>query len=384
MTSSRILISGGPIFDGRALHRGAALVVEDGRVAALVSEAEAGDAPQRVDLGGDILSPGFVDLQVNGGGGVMFNDDQSVRALRTIAEAHRSLGSTTIFPTLITDTPERTRAAIDAVAAACAEGVAGIGGLHLEGPHLSLARKGAHDPSLIRPMTDADLSVLTDAARRLPALMVTLAPENVTADQVAALSDAGAIVSLGHTDADFDTSLAYQAAGARCVTHLFNAMSQLGHRAPGLVGAALHSGGLSCGLIADGIHVHLAALAAALRAKVGPGKVFLVTDAMAVAGTDAESFRLNGRTIRRNAGRLTLEDGTLAGADLDLVRAIRLLVEDIGLPLADALAMATDLPARAGRQPPAAGRLLSGVACPAIVVAQDLRSVRPLPVPVAA
>ena len=137
-------------------------------------------------------------------------------------------------------------------------------------------------------------------------------------------------------------------------------------------------------MIADGIHVHPAALAAALRAKVGPGEIFLVTDAMAVAGTDAESFRLNGRTIRRSAGRLTLDDGTLAGADLDLVRAIRLLVEEVGLPLAAALAMATDLPARVGRQPAATGRLLPGAVCPVIVVAQDLRSVRPLPVPVAA
>jgi N-acetylglucosamine-6-phosphate deacetylase len=355
---------GGLIFDGSRLLEDHALIIGDGRIEAIVPEAAApADGAGVIDLEGDIICPGYVDLQVNGGGGVLFNDEQTVSGLRKMCQAHARLGATTIFPTLITDAPERSVAAIEAVGLAIAEGVDGIGGLHLEGPHLSLARKGAHDPALIRPMTDRDLARLTEAARLLPALMVTLAPENATLDQVAELTGAGVIVSLGHSDADFDTCMAYAAAGATCVTHLFNAMSQFGHRAPGMVGAALSNPGLSAGLIADGIHVHSEAVRVALAAKRGPGAVFLVSDAMSPAGTGAKEFQLNGRTIRRKAGRLQLPDGTLAGADLDLTTAIDVLVRRVGIGLATALRMATSDPARVGRQPKGVGHLVPGEAC---------------------
>ncbi|MBL9059522.1 MAG: N-acetylglucosamine-6-phosphate deacetylase [Mangrovicoccus sp.] len=363
MTPQREIFRGGTIFDGRGLIEGHALLRAAGRLAAILPEAEAAAAAADAavtDLAGDILCPGYVDLQVNGGGGVMFNDDQSVAALTRIAAAHARLGATTILPTLITDTPQRTAAAIDAVASALADGVPGIGGLHLEGPHLSLARKGAHDPRLIRPMTDRDLSMICEAARRLPALMVTLAPENATRHQVEALAEAGVIVSLGHSDADFATCQSYAEAGASCVTHLFNAMSQMGSREPGLVGAALSHGRLSAGLIADAIHVHPAAMRVALAAKQGPGAVFLVSDAMSPAGTDQTSFTLNGRVIRRSEGRLTLADGTLAGADLDLTAAVNVLVTEVGLDLTTALAMATRLPAEVAGLPAGTGRFAVG------------------------
>ncbi len=336
---------GAAIFDGTTLFQDHALVVEGARIAALVPVAEVPADARRQRLGGGTLVPGFVDLQVNGGGGIQLNADPSVEALKTIAAAHLTLGTTALLPTLITDTPDKTRAVIDAVAQAVEEGVPGIAGLHLEGPHLSIARKGAHDPALIRPMEAEDLALLIEAAGRLPALMVTVAPENVTVEQVRALADAGVVVSLGHSDAPFQTCVEYAAAGARVATHLFNAMSQLGSRAPGLVGAALQTGGLSAGLIADGVHVDPATIAIALRAKRGPGGIFLVTDAMAPAGTEMESFTLEGRTIRRENGRLTLEDGTLAGADLELASAIRLMVEQVGLDLTEALTMATSRPA---------------------------------------
>lgn len=336
----------GPIFDGVTLLNGHAARFETGRLSAL---APASDLPRdgtQVDLGGDILSPGYVDLQVNGGGGVLLNDAPTPATLARIAAAHRSLGAVTILPTLITAGRDTTRAAINAAVTATRDGTAGIGGLHLEGPHLSLARKGAHDGTLIRAMEDDDLALYCQAARDLPVLMVTLAPESARPDQVAALTRAGAIVALGHSDTDFDTARAYTQAGARCVTHLFNAMSQLGSRAPGLVGAALAEGALSAGLIADAVHVHPQAIRAALAAKTGPGEVFLVSDAMAVAGTDLTGFDLDGRRITRTGGRLTLADGTLAGADLDLTRAIRVMTTQVGLPLARALAMATTLPRR--------------------------------------
>ncbi|MCV2870769.1 N-acetylglucosamine-6-phosphate deacetylase [Defluviimonas sp. WL0050] len=339
------LFTGADVFDGARSGPGS-LLVKDGRIAAMLPPDAKVDGAETVKLDGGVLAPGFVDLQLNGGGGVMFNDAPNVKTLTRIAAAHASLGSLTILPTLITDTPDQTRAAVEAVEAAIAAGVGGIAGLHLEGPHLSIARKGAHDPSLIRPMGEGDLAFLCDAARRLPRLMVTLAPESVTDDQIATLSGVGIIVSLGHTDAGFDRCVSAAKSGARLATHLFNAMSQLGNREPGLVGAVLATGALDAGMIADGIHVHPEVMRAALRAKTGPGEIFLVTDAMAPAGSNISQFSLNGREIRREDGRLMLADGTLAGADLSMARAIRVICNDVGLPRDRALAMATSVPAR--------------------------------------
>lgn len=345
MSGSSITFAGGPIFDGNELHLAHAARFRNDQLDAIVPDTEIPAGDRVEDLSGDILSPGYVDLQVNGGGGVMFNDDPSVETLTQIASAHRTLGATRILPTLITDTPEKTRAAIEAAVEAARLGLRGIVGLHLEGPHLSERRKGAHDASLIRPMLPEDLGAMVEAAARLPALMVTLAPESTTLAQVEALTQAGAIVSLGHTDASFETCLQFANAGARCATHLFNAMSQLGSREPGLVGAALACGTMSAGLIADAVHVHPATLRAAWDAKKGPGQIFLVSDAMAVAGTALSEFQLEGRAIHRKGNRLTLEDGTLAGADLDLTTAVKVMTEQAGIPLPKALAAATNVPA---------------------------------------
>lgn len=332
------------IFDGAVIRPGA-LSVGGGRVRGIVSRTDIPGGATAIDLGPGLIAPGFVDLQVNGGGGLMFNDAPDVVTLRRIAGAHARLGTTALFPTLITDSPEITRQAVLAVEEARAAGVPGIAGLHLEGPFLNPLRKGAHEAGLIRRFGADDLEFLTDAKRRVGALMVTVAPEIVGADAIRALSRAGILVSLGHSEATCAEARAAAGAGARAVTHLFNAMSQLQAREPGLVGAALAEGRLSAGLIADGIHVHPVAIRAALAAKAGPGRIFLVTDAMAVAGTDLEGFRLNGRRIRRQGGRLTLEDGTLAGADLDFPRAIRVMCGDVGVPLVTALGMATAVPA---------------------------------------
>lgn len=346
MMQRLITFLGGPIFDGKRLRQGYAAQFRAGQLAKMVPLTELGERGDMIDLGGDILSPGYVDLQVNGGGGVMLGDAPNVETIATICDAHRSLGATTILPTLITDTAEKTRATLKAGIDAHEAGVRGFGGLHLEGPHLSVARKGAHDAALIRPMDESDLSAICEAAALLPKLKVTIAPENVTPEQVTRMVEAGVLVSLGHTDAPFDTCVAYAKAGAGCATHLFNAMSQLGNRAPGLVGAVLDTAELSAGLIADGIHVHPASLRAAWLAKRrGPGRIFLVSDAMAVAGTADSEFRLEGRRITRSEGRLCLSDGTLAGADLDLTTALRALTSQCGVSLDEALEAATSIPA---------------------------------------
>jgi N-acetylglucosamine-6-phosphate deacetylase len=329
------------IFDGAVWHRDAALLVKAGRVAAILPSAAA-PAGERV---ADWLVPGLIDLQVNGGGGVLFNNDPTPEGIATICAAHARFGTTATMVTLITDRPDVTARAI--AAAEAAPRTPGFLGLHLEGPHLSQARKGTHDPALIRPMAPADLARLAGAARSLPFLICTIAPEAVTPAQVAALAEAGAVVSLGHTDCSAETAMAHAAAGARMVTHLFNAMSQLQHRAPGLVGAALDDGRLHAGLIADGFHVADAALRVALRGKQGPGQMFLVSDAMSTIGTDLGGFTLNGRQIFRRGGRLTLADGTLAGADIALIDAVRHCHLALGLPLERALALATAAPAAA-------------------------------------
>ncbi len=359
------------VFDGDGWHDDAALVVRDGLVEAVMPAGSLPADMPRIDAGA-MLAPGFVDLQVNGGGGVMLNDHPDVASIRTICAAHAPFGTTALLPTLITDTPEITAAAIAAGELAAKEAVPGFLGLHLEGPHLSLARKGAHDPKLIRPMTEADEAALIAARKHLPVLLTTVAPESVDPQQVAALAQAGIVVSLGHTDTTYATARAFAEAGASMATHLFNAMSQIGNREPGLAGATLDTQALSAGLIADGIHVDPATIRIAVRAKRGPGKIFLVTDAMATIGTDMTSFTLNGRTIYRKDGSLRLSDGTLAGADLDMISAVRFMHRTIGLDLAEALRMASLYPAEAVGQAHRLGRFATGAAADIVALSDKL------------
>ncbi|MES5046283.1 N-acetylglucosamine-6-phosphate deacetylase [Rhizobium nepotum] len=361
---------GARIFDGAAWHDDKVLLTRDGHVAA-ISDSTPTDA-QTIDANGLLIAPGFIDLQVNGGGGVMFNNQPDVTGVARICSAHAQFGTTGLMVTLITDRPDVTSKAAQAGIAALKAQVPGFLGLHFEGPHLSVARKGTHDPALIRKMEKADLEVLTGCKAELPFVMTTIAPENTTVEQVAALRQAGIIVSLGHTDAGLDVATTYADAGASMVTHLFNAMSPLGHREPGLVGAALSNGKLDCGLIADGFHVDPAAIGIALRAKNGPARIFLVTDAMSTIGTDDDGFELNGRRVYRNGGRLTLADGTLAGADIDMLSCIRFMHEKMEMPLEEALRMASAYPAQAiGAS--AKGKLLPGFDADFVMLTPDLQ-----------
>ncbi|WP_429810690.1 N-acetylglucosamine-6-phosphate deacetylase [Ensifer sp. B1-9] len=370
--SERKAITGARLFDGVEWHDGCALVIEAGRVKAIVASADVPADAERIDAHGMLLVPGFIDLQVNGGGGALLNEEPSVEGIRQICSAHAKFGTTALLPTLITDTREVRSATIKAGLDAKAARVPGFLGLHLEGPHLSVARKGAHDPKLIRPMDDADLAEMLDCAKALGVLMVTVAPENATREQVRALADAGVVVSLGHTDVGYETAVAYARAGARTVTHLFNAMSGLGHREPGVVGAALATGTLHAGLIADGYHVEPASMGVALRAKTGPGQIFLVTDAMSPIGTDMTSFQLNGREILREGGRLTLADGTLAGADIDMLSSVRFVHEKLGLPVEEALRMASAYPADAMGLATHKGRLKAGADADFVLLTPEL------------
>lgn len=335
------------IFDGNRFAEKAALLVEGNKITGIVKQdAIPSRYAQRPDNAAMIV-PGFVDLQVNGGGGALLNETPTQEGIATICQAHARFGTTALMTTLITDGPDIRDRALEAGKQATQAKIAGFLGLHLEGPHLSVPRKGVHVADFIRPMDEQDLSVLLAAQGTFGKSMITIAPENVTIDQVAALVEAGWHVSLGHTDCDAETAFAYFEAGASMATHLFNAMSQMRNREPGLVGAVLTTDKAYCGMIADGYHIANANMRVALHAKKGPGRIFFVTDAMSPTGTDATEFILGGRQTFRRAGRLALADGTLAGADIDMISMVRKAIKTLPLSLEEALKMASRYPCEA-------------------------------------
>lgn len=344
--STSWVLSCADLFDGESHRKNQSLIIENGIIVDICDAADAPSVGDQVSLETGFVAPGYVDLQVNGGGGVLFNDAPTVETIRTMCDAHALFGTTSLLPTLITDTPEVSSKAIEAAISAQEQNLPGFLGLHLEGPHLDPAKHGAHDPALIRPMSDADMHELLSAKQKLAHMMVTVAPASVSGEQITKLSDAGITVSLGHSSTTYDKAQEAADAGATCVTHLFNAMSALTHREPGLVGAALQNENLYAGLIADGIHVDPAVIKIALNAKRGGKKIFLVTDAMSTIGTDQKSFFLKGRKITRANGRLELSDGTLAGADLDMNAAVNYMSDIIDLGTDEALRMAALYPAR--------------------------------------
>lgn len=367
---TQFALVGAEIFDSVTSRADHAVIIRDGQVDAVVPHAQLGADMRLETLDGGLLAPGFIDVQVNGGGGVLLNDAPTPDGVGRICDAHAKFGTTALLPTLITDTPALTQRAVAAIKQAIGRGMAGCLGLHLEGPFLSPEKRGAHDAQLIRQMDDTDVDAIL--AMGIETLLVTLSPERVPPRLIRRLSEAGIIVSIGHTNASYDQIMAAAEAGARGVTHLYNAMSPLGHRTPGVVGAALDLGALWCGLIADGHHVHPAAIGIALRAKRPPGRIFLVTDAMSTVGSDIQEFDLNGRRITRRDGVLVLDDGTLAGSDLDMMSAVRFVVETIGLDIAEALRMASTYPADFLRRPDL-GRIAKGARADLVHIDAALR-----------
>jgi len=368
---TRFAIAGAEIFDGTKRRPQHAVIVDNAHILDVVPEAVVpSDLPVH-RLAGGVLAPGFIDVQVNGGGGVLLNDAPTAEGVRTICDAHAKFGTTALLPTLITDSPGITAKAVASVKLAIAGGALGCLGIHLEGPFLSPERRGAHDANLIRTMTDADVDEILSLG--IETLLVTVSPERIAPAVIRRLVQGGVIVSLGHSDATYEQILAAVDAGARGVTHLFNAMSPLTHRAPGVVGGALDAGELWCGLIADGHHVHPAAIGIALRAKRQPGRIFLVTDAMSTVGSDQQTIELNGRTVWRKDGVLVLEDGTLAGSDLDMMSGVRYLVRQVGVELGEALRMASTYPAEFLKRPDL-GRIAAGARADLVHIDDDLKA----------
>lgn len=333
----------GPILIDGAFHDGKALLVEDGRITAILAPADVPADAERRDLGGDRLVPGFIDTQVNGGGGVLFNDAPTVEGIAAIGAAHRRFGTTGFLPTLISDDLAVIRQAVVAVDTAIAAGVPGVLGIHIEGPYLNIERKGIHDGDKIRPLDAEGLEVLTSLKRGRT--LVTLAPERTSPDMVRLLVQRGVIVAAGHSNGRYEDMIAAVDAGLSGVTHLYNAMSPLGSRRPGIVGAALEQDAVTCGIIVDGHHVSATALKIALRCKPCD-KLMLVTDAMPSVGSDADEFILQGRRILLRDGACTDDAGTLAGSNLDMISAVHNSVAMLEVSLERAIAMASAAPAR--------------------------------------
>lgn len=323
------------VFDGQHLRSGVAVGISKGRVAAL------SDAPRHGPRVAGCLTPGFLDLQVNGGGGEMLNSTPTPDGIATIAAAHRRFGTVGILPTVITDAPTVLEQAAEAALAA--KDQPGILGLHIEGPHIALARRGTHKGAFVRPMADQTITLVERLRMAGLRVMLTLAPEAATTDQISALADLGAVVSIGHTDASAEAVEAAIAAGAGCATHLFNAMSPMTSRAPGAVGGVLNAD-IFFGIICDGHHVDDRMIRLALRA-AGRGRAFAVSDAMATVGGPV-SFDLYGAPVRLQHGRLINDEGGLAGAHFTQAEAVARLVQSIGLTLEDALYMVVTNPAR--------------------------------------
>jgi N-acetylglucosamine-6-phosphate deacetylase len=341
LVNGRMLLGTGR--DGDGLTEGRAVLVADGRISRILG---AGDRRlrkvRRHDLEGALLLPGFLDSQVNGGGGVLFNDSPSVEAIRAIGRAHRRFGTTGFLPTLISDDLDVVARAIAAVRSAIESGVPGVLGIHIEGPFLNVERKGVHDPAKLRELDTSAVGLLTSL--RTGRTLVTLAPEMTTPEIIRGLVAAGVVVSAGHTNATYAQITTALRHGLTGFTHLFNAMSQLTGREPGTVGAALEDAGSWCGIIVDGLHTSPVVLRIALRCKP-PERFMLVTDAMPSVGTSFTSFELQGRRILVSGSVCVDEDGRLAGSNIDMASCIRNAVQMLGVSLPQAVRMASEWPA---------------------------------------
>jgi N-acetylglucosamine-6-phosphate deacetylase len=364
LVNGRILTDAG-IADGQAV------LLEAGRILGVVPASDAGvRSANQHDLAGGLLLPGFIDSQVNGGGGRLFNDTPDVATIEAIGAAHRRFGTTGFLPTLISDDLEVVASAIAAVDAAIAAGVPGVEGIHIEGPFISEARKGAHDAGHIRALEPEHVALLSSLRRGRT--LLTLAPERTSLDSIAALHDAGVVLSAGHSNATHAVIVDALAHGLRGFTHLFNAMSPMRTREPGVVGAALDDPDSWCAIIVDGWHVHPATLRVGLASKRHE-RFMLVTDAMPSVGTDLASFQLQGRRIDVVDGRCVDEQGTLSGSALDMASAVRNAVHLLGLPLETAARMASTWPAEFLGLGDRLGRIAVGYRANLVLLGENLQ-----------
>ena len=362
------------LFTGEAMVEGHSLLVRNGLIVDIVAHRSVPIGAVGISFADHILAPGFIDAQVNGGGDILFNAAPTAESCLKIAAAHRKFGTTHILPTCISDTPEVTRQAIQAVRESRQKD-SGILGIHLEGPHLGLEARGIHAKEHIRGINQEDLRLYTHDSGEI--MLLTVAPENATPQYVHALHENGCVISLGHSNALSEQVNSLLEIGASGFTHLFNGMGCMSARAPGIAGVALDDRRSWCGIIADGHHVSAEMIRLALRAKPA-GKVFLISDAMPPAASDApQPFQLCGETIRVENGCCVNAQGRLAGSAITLLDAVRHCVKHVGVELDEALRMASAYPAAFLGCDKKLGKLLPGYAASAVALKPDLSACAP-------
>ncbi|MBP2170328.1 N-acetylglucosamine-6-phosphate deacetylase [Erwinia toletana] len=336
----------GRIFTGHEILDDHAVVIADGLIERVCPLAELPAGVATRDVAGAMIAPGFIDVQLNGCGGVQFNDDISaisVDTLNIMQSANQKSGCTSFLPTLITSSDELMKRAVEVMRAYLAQNAHQTLGLHLEGPWLNVAKKGTHNPNLIRKPNPELVNFLCENADVIT--KVTLAPEMAGVEVIRQLRDAGIIVSAGHSHATYQEAKSGISAGIGFATHLYNAMPTITGREPGLIGALFDSPEVYCGIIADGLHVHYANVRNAKRIK--GDKLVLVTDATAPAGAAIDQFIFAGKTIYYRNGLCVDDKGTLSGSALTMIEAVANCVEHAGIALDETLRMATLYPARA-------------------------------------
>lgn len=330
------------VFDGENLLQNHCVLVQGDTVTDVLPTDSCPPEIDLLQLHHGTLAPGLIDLQVNGGGDVMFQTASNEASVNHAVAAHRALGTTAMLPTVLSDTREQQQSAVTRIDQARTAGNAGILGVHIEGPFFNRDKRGAHQENRIREPQEQDLAWL--CALDTGVLMVTLAPEAVADDTIGRLSSNGVKVCAGHSAATYQQMAAACEQGLQGITHLFNAMSPPTAREPSITGAALECDQLWAGIIADGHHVHPACLRLAQRLKPA-GKLVLVSDAMASVGGEKKHFELYGEDIREIEGRLVNADGVLAGSAISLMDAVRYSHQELGLTLAECLRMASRYPA---------------------------------------
>jgi N-acetylglucosamine-6-phosphate deacetylase len=359
------------VFNGDNFLDGYAVIIKDEFIKDVIPRSQMPEGLETLDLDGALIAPGFIDLQVNGGGGVLFNDDPSPEGIAEIYEAHKKFGTTYFLPTFITDSRDKIFMAMDAVRVYMAEGKPGVLGMHLEGPFISMAKKGTHNPKAIRRLSDEDIYDIQKMGGGEVIKVLTLAPECVNKEQVCRLKDQGITVSAGHTNATYKQAVQSFEWGISMATHLFNGMSLFGSREPGVTGAVLDSDDIWAGIIVDGFHVDFASVR--LAKKLKKQRLVLVTDAMPPVGTEVSEFKLGDLKVFCRDGKCINEEGGLAGSALDMAAAVGNCVRHVGVSLEEALRMASMYPAQAIGMGNRLGRIAQDYEASMVVLDEELK-----------
>ncbi len=362
-------IVNGRVFNGEDFIENKAILIEGRRIVDIVEEVLLDSEVERIDAEGNYITPGFIDLQLNGCGGVLFNDDISIETLEVMNETNIKYGCTSFLPTLITSTDENIKKSLKLVDSIEDPEDVGVLGLHLEGPYISVEKRGVHREDLVRVLDNSIVSEIAGYGGSITKIL-TLAPENASPEHIRELAESGINVALGHTNGTYDEIEEKREYGVTLATHLYNAMSPMGHREPGAVGAVLN-GNYHAGIIVDGLHVAYPAVE--IAKKIMGDRLYLVTDAVAPAGTDMESFIFEGKKVFHRDGKCLDENGTLGGAALTMIEGVKNLVNHVNLPLEEAVRMATLYPAKAIGVDDRYGLIRKGYIADLAIIDKDLK-----------